>query len=126
MKLGTFLIVAACIYFLFGIGFYLAPALAGANFGMKLDSAGILQSRVLGSALIGFSVAFYFARNSPMSTGLRGLLWGACLYNVLDLPFLLGALADGTVNAMAWSAVVLHVALAAGFGYFAWSEPQQS
>jgi hypothetical protein len=76
--------------------------------------------------LIGFGVAFYFARNSPVNAALRGLLWGACLYNALDLPFVFGALADGTLNAVAWSAVVIHIAFAAGFGYFAWSEPQQS
>ena len=93
--------------------------MAGGNFGLKFEAAGILHTRILGSALIGFGIAYWVARNVAPNPTLRGLLWGSSIYNILDMPWLIAAITAGTLNSMGWVAFTLHVLLAVGFASFA-------
>lgn len=119
MTQKAFLTVVAVIYVVFGLGFYLTPEMAGGNFGLKFEPAGILHTRILGSALIGFGIAYWAARNVAPNPTLRGLLWGSCIYNVLDMPWLIMALTTGLLSPTAWIAFALHILLAVGFASFA-------
>ena len=118
MKLGTFLILACIAYIGFGAGLLIAPGPFMSTYGLSLDEGGMLMSRVLGASLIGFTLVFWWSRNAPSSEALLAVLRASLIYNVLDLPTNIIAIQSGLMNTLAWSAVILHVLLAIGFGYF--------
>lgn len=118
MKLSTFLVLAAIAYAGFGIGLLVAPGPFMAVFGVTLDGGGMLMARVLGSALIGFTLIFWWSRNAPNSDTLQAILRASFIYNVVDFPVVLIATLTGVMGVFGWSAVILHLLLAVGFGYF--------
>lgn len=89
-----------------------------AVFGVPLDGGGMLMARVLGSALIGFTLIFWWSRNVPNSDTLQAILRASFIYNVVDFPVVLIATLTGVMGVLGWSAVILHLLLAIGFGYF--------
>jgi hypothetical protein len=118
MKLGTFLVLAIVAYAGFGLGLLTVPAPFMATFGVALDAGGALMARVLGSALLGFTLIFWWTRNESLTNPLRAILRASFIYNVVDLPVVLIATLTGVMGVLGWSAVILHLLLAIGFGYF--------
>ena len=117
MNARTFLPIAAVLYFGFGVGLLLVPILFMSTYGVALDSGGVLMARILGAALIGFAILFWRVRNLAPSPALQALFLASFVYNLLDLPIVTIATITGVMAALGWSAVGLHVFLAAGFGY---------
>lgn len=118
MRLRTFLAIAAALYAMYGLGLALVPATFMAVYGVELDSGGSLIARILGAALIGFALIFWWSRDEGVSDRLQAVLRASFVYNVIDLPIVLLATVQGVMSAVGWSAVVLHLLLASGFGYF--------
>lgn len=119
MKGTTFLPIAAVLYFGFGLGLLLAPAPFMSVYGVTLDPGGALMTRILGAALIGFALLFWRARALAASPALHAVFLASFVYNLLDLPIVTIATISGVMSSVGWSAVGLHVFLAAGFGYLA-------
>jgi hypothetical protein len=117
MKAKTFLPIAAVLYFGFGLGLLLAPTPFMSVYGVSLDPGGVLMARILGAALIGFALVFWQARPLAASPALHAVFLASFVYNVLDLPIVAIATISGVMSSFGWSAVGLHVFLAAGFGY---------
>lgn len=118
MKLPGWMILAAILYVGFGIGLLIIPVQFMAMYGVGLNPGGAMMARILGSALIGFALLFYWMRNDGRDT-LMSVLRASFVYNVVDFFVVLSATLGGVMNAMGWMPVGLHVFLAAGFGYFA-------
>jgi hypothetical protein len=115
MKLNTFMMIAAIIALIFGLGFILAPAASLKPYGVSTDLTGLFLGRYFGASLIGLSFVNWLTRN----TASKGLLTG--LFVTMLLGFLV-ALYDkfaGNGNALIWLNVVIYLLLAIGFGYFA-------
>jgi hypothetical protein len=119
MQRTTWLVIATVVYGVFGLGLLIVPAAFMSTYGITLDPAGAFMTRILGSALIGFALLFWWGRNDGDSAMMNGVLRASVVYNVIDLPVVLHAVLTGMMNAMGWVPVILHVVLAAGFGYFA-------
>lgn len=117
MSAKTFLPIAAVLYVGFGIGLLLVPVLFMSTYGVALDAGGALMARILGAALIGFAILFWRVRNLTPSSALHALFLASFVYNLIDLPIVTIATVTGVMSALGWSAVGLHVFLAAGFGY---------
>lgn len=115
-----FLLFAALVFGFFGAGLAVAPGPFMQPFGLGFDTAGSLMSRVLGAALIGFAIALWLSRGLDPAA-VRPLLIGGLAYNLIDLPINVMAIQAGTMNALAWINVGLHLALVAGFGWFAFA-----
>ncbi|NUQ85007.1 MAG: hypothetical protein HUU11_09860 [Anaerolineales bacterium] len=118
MTLNTFLKIAAVAYFSFGAGLLLAPVPFMCVFGVGLDPGGTMLSRILGAALIGFAMVFWRMQGDLQNSTVRELLLASFVYNLIDLPVVFEATLSGTMGVMGWSAVLLHLLLAVGFGYF--------
>ena len=118
MKLSTFLVLSAIYYGGFGLGLLVAPAPFMSVFGVTLDGGGMLMARVLGAALLNLTLIFWWSKNAANSDTLQVILRANCLYNIADIPVVAFAILTGTMGALGWSAVVLHLLYAAGFGYF--------
>ncbi len=118
MKLNTFLLIAAILYGIFGLGALLAPAEVFAAQGIKLDANGQLMARTLGAALIGYVVIFWLARSAETSPALRAILLGNVIYIALEVIVLVaGALSAGTLVATL-PGIVVDILLLVGFGYY--------
>lgn len=125
MKLSTFSIIWAVLYMAFGLGLLLMPGSFMANYGVTLDTGGLLMARILGAALTAYALTFYLNRNLPLSDkGWQNLLLTSFIYHVVDIPIVTIATMDGVMNAMGWMPVGLHVFLAATLGYFAFKKEQ--
>ena len=119
IKLGTFLAIAAVIAVLFGIGFVLAPGRIVALYGAVLTPAGEVVGRILGSSLIAIALMFWASREQQGADVLRAVLIAGLVANALDLLIMLHATVSGIVSGLGWASVLMHILLAAGFGYFA-------
>jgi hypothetical protein len=118
MKLNTFLLIAAVLYAVFGIGALLAPAQLFASMGLTLNEAGQLVARTGGAAGIGYAVIFWLARGAETSPALRAILLGNVVYLILEIiAIVLGALSTGTIAA-ALPGVVVDALLLVGFAYY--------
>lgn len=118
MPLSTFLLIAAVIEALFGLGFLLLPEAALAPMGVRLNPAGIMLARVFGAALISFALLFWWVREATPSQALTAILRAAAIYfAVSTIPLVLGV-SGGLANALGWGTVVIHVGLAAGFWHY--------
>ena len=127
MKLSTFSLIWAVLYIGFGLGLLFIPVTFMATYGVTLDAGGNLMARILGAALIASALTFYFNRDIPSSDkSWYNLLLTSFIYNILDIPIVLMATLGGVMNSMGWIPVMLHVFLAATFGYFVFNKGRSS
>ena len=119
MKLSTFSVIWTVLYGTFGLGLLTIPALFMSQYGVTLNDSGVLMSRILGSALFAYAIIFYLNRNIPIAEKTQyNILLGSIIYNVLDTPIVLMAVLHGTMNAMGYVPIVLHLFLASTMAYF--------
>jgi hypothetical protein len=76
MNRTTFLIIAALIPALFGIGLLLSPAQMAAIYGTTLNAGGIHVARIAGSALIVIAWITWGARKGPGAEAMQAVLSG--------------------------------------------------
>jgi hypothetical protein len=119
MKRNTFMTIAAIIAFLFGVGYLFFPALMNESYGTPLEVAGQWVGRYMGAAYIGFGVLNWFSRNAEKSEGLRAVLLGNFIQDIIGIFVATGDSLFGGGNASVWMNVVIFLFLAIGFGYFA-------
>ena len=120
MNRTTFLIVAAVIAALFGIGLLLAPAQMAATYGTTLTAGGTVMARIAGSSLLALAWITWGARNGPGAEAMQAVLVAGVLTNLLDLLISGYATMNGVIGyGIGWATVVLHILLTVGFGYFA-------
>ncbi len=118
MKLNTFLLIAAVVYGIFGLGRLLVSTQVFALQGLTVDATGQLMARTKGAALIGYAVIFWFARSGAISPALRAILLGNVVYLILEIVLLvLGALPAGKIVASLPSLAV-EILLLVGFVYY--------
>ena len=119
MKLGLFLLVAALVHAVLGAAALLVPDVTAGMFGISLDAGGTTVARLLGSTLLGVAAILWWSRNLVAAEILKGVLIGGFALNALSLIVSLLALTGGVMEPRAWIGVVIRLALAAGFSYFA-------
>jgi len=119
MKLNTFMIIAAIVAFIFGLGFIIAPAASLKPYGTTTDLTGQFLARYLGSSLLGIAFITFLTRNAPASPTRKGLLAGLFVTMVLGFVVALYDKFAGSGNALIWLNVAIYLLLALGFGYFA-------
>lgn len=118
MKLNTFMIIAAVVAFIFGLGFIIAPNESLKLYGVSTDIVGSFLGRYLGSSLLGLAFLIWLTRNAPPSSTRKGELVGLFVIMVLGFVVALYDRIAGTGNALIWLNVVVYFLLAVGFGYF--------
>lgn len=119
MKLNQFLIVAAIVTGLFGVGFLFAPEQMAAFYGTSFNAGGTVAARVAGASLIALAVMVWSSRDQNSAEMFRGILLGGLVANALDLVTLAYAASNGVVGSgIGWATVVLNLLLGAGFAYF--------
>jgi hypothetical protein len=119
MKLNTFMMIAAVVSFIFGVGFIVAPSASLTLYGVSTDIVGQFLGRYLGASLVGLAFVIWLTRNASASPMRKGLLVGLFVTMVLGFVVAVYDRIAGTGNAFIWVNVVIYLLLAIGFGYFA-------
>lgn len=119
MKLNTFMIIAAIVALIFGVGFIVAPSASLKPYGTTTDLTGLFLGRYLGSSLVGIAFITWLTRNAAPSDTRKGLLTGLFVTMLLGFVVALYDKFAGAGNALIWLNVVIYLLLGLGFGYFA-------
>jgi len=123
MRLSLLMTVNAIVAVVFGLAFVIAPGQAGALYGVTADAQFRYLAQLFGSALVGFGVLTWAARNAPATDARKAIV--LALFVSEGLGFVLALLGQiaGVVNTMGWSTVAIYLLLALGFGYFQFVKP---
>jgi len=121
MKLKLFLLIAAILAAIFGLGFLLAPVLSLGMYGVDLSQniSGQFLGRYMGSAFLGLAVTWFMARGTKTFEELsRAGLLGGLVVGVTGLIVAIWDGIAGPANNFIWINTVIYLFLAVGFGYF--------
>lgn len=120
--LTPFLTIAALIALGVGAVALLQPAALLASKGVALNPAAEVWMRELGCALVATGVVAWLVRAHPASPTLQAVLVGNAVLQLGLLPIEILAYRSGVITQLSGIVPnsVLHLALAAGFAWFAW------
>ena len=118
MKLKTLMIINSVVAIVFGVLFVIVPAQAYSCYNITADEQLIYMGRLFGSALIGFAILTWIARNAADSDARKAILYALFAADCIGFVVSLIGQISNVVNALGWSTVVIYLLLALGFGYF--------
>jgi hypothetical protein len=112
-------IINAVLAFGFGIAFVVAAEPTMAMYATEgspgLPPGGLLVTRLLGAAFIGYGVITFQARDEADSPGRRAIALGLVVGSVIGGVIAALGVTSGAANALGWSTVAIYLLLAAGF-----------
>ena len=117
MKVRLYLAIAGIIAIAYAIGFLAAPRKLLALYGQDPDPAAVLNIRFFASALLGWGVILWLARDLRARAALRAILIGTALADAVGCLVNVRGTYVGILNSMGWSTTILYVALLAGALY---------
>jgi hypothetical protein len=118
MKLRNWMIAAAIVCLVFGLGFVILPVTMLSFYGGSTDQGGIFMTRLFGSAFVTLGLLFWLARDTTEPTTQRAFALAACVGDVIGFIISLMNQLSGIINALGWSTVATYLIFALGFGYF--------
>ena len=123
MKLSALMTANAVIAGLFGIAFVLFPARLLAIYGVSVDAPFALVGQLFGTALLGYALLTWTARNAGASDARGAIVLALFVSDVIGFIVALIAQLRNVVNQVGWSTVAIYLLLALGFGYFQIKKP---
>lgn len=126
MKLSTLFTITGVVSIVFGLAFVLVPGRLASPYGLELDEAGLRVLRLLGAAFLGYGALNWFARKTEESKARQAIVLAQSIGNAIAFIVALVNQLSGVPNAVGWVAVVVHLLLALGYGYFELMWPRAS
>ena len=126
MKLKHLFIINAIISLGYSFGeLLITETMFSLYFGTETPTAeALLVARYFGWGLLAVGLICAFVANAPPSEAKQAIVKALFIADVVGLIVSLMGIFDGTFNALGWSAVVIYVFLAAGYGYFWFIKPE--
>src|SRR3954453_5737201 len=100
MTRTNFLMLATLVAAVFGLAFLIAPSQLVAMYGVTLTPATEVIGRIAGSVILGFSIAFWGARDGNAAETFKAVMLAGLIANALDALILLHATATGLLNGL--------------------------
>jgi hypothetical protein len=126
MKLKHLLIINAIIALGYALGELFVPQTLGSIYGFK-DTANpelMLTARYFGWGLLAVGLVCALAANTPPSEAKQAIVKALFVAQTVGAIVSLMGTINGVFNAMGWSAVIIYVFHAAGYGYFWFMKPE--
>ena len=114
--MNTMFLVAMIVEALLGLLLVLAPGSGFAPPGSPPVT--LLFARLLGSAVLGLAVLLWFARRSSDAGFRKGASYSLITYYLVSAGCMLILQLTAGATGLVWALIAIHLALAAGFGYF--------
>ncbi|HEY1871495.1 MAG TPA: hypothetical protein VGG71_10580 [Chitinophagaceae bacterium] len=119
MKISVFAIILSILGAFYSICLLVIPVKFLANYGVTLDSSGIVVARLLGAQIGGLAIIFGSCRNIPQSNkAWQNLLWGSLFFSAVSAVISANSVLNGTSNSMGWTTVAVQVLIALASCYF--------
>ena len=116
------MVIKAIVAFLFGVPMVLAPGWLFSYFGVTLGAGGAMPARAYGSAMLGYLMLCWFAKNAEQSDARKAMIMALFVYDFVGLISALYAQLTGVMNPLGWFIVFIYFFFTVGFGYFLVSE----
>lgn len=84
----------------------------------------MLSARYFGWGLLAVGLICALAANSPPSEARQAIVKGLFLAQIVGAVVSAMGIANGVFNAVGWSAVIIYLLLAIGYGYFWFVKPE--
>lgn len=117
MDRQRFMTIAAGVSIISGTAALLAPVAMASVFGVTLDEVGAFQTRLLGTAYLGYAVIAWFAREVRDITAQRAIALGTFLSWTLGMVVTVVGIVTGHAGPQTWLLVAVGVTFAAAWGY---------
>jgi hypothetical protein len=126
MRLKHFFIINAILALAYAFGeLFIPETLASLYLVTDTPTAEvILTARYFGWGLLAVGLITAFVANAPPSEAKQAIVKALFIADIVGLIVSLMGIFSGTFTAFGWSAVVIYVFLAAGFGYFWFIKPE--
>jgi len=118
MKLKTLMIINTVVAAVFGLGFLIIPGQIHSFYGTEANLSVNFMSQLFGTALIGFAILTYLARNTELTGAGKAIVVALFISDVIGFVVSLIEQLQGVINSLGWSTVAIYLLLAIGFGYF--------
>lgn len=116
MKFKTYILIAAIIALIYGLGFLFVPNTLMGFYGVKLNEPGRFIALYFGSALLGLAVTWWRIRDSKtLHEEHEAVLLGGMVLSVTGLIVALVDAISGPGNAVLWVNPVIYAFLSVGF-----------
>ncbi|MCK4983899.1 MAG: hypothetical protein KAS40_00170 [Desulfobacterales bacterium] len=126
MKLKHLFIINAIIALGYALGELFVPETLGSIYGFE-DTANpelMLTARYFGWGLLAVGLICALAANTPPSEAKQAIVKALFIAQIVGVAVSLMGTINGVFNAMGWSAVIIYLFLAAGYGYFWFIKPE--
>ena len=117
MTSRSLLTITAVVAILYGLAFVLIPDSINAIYAVPSAPHSALYTRFFGSALLGFGVIDWFAKDFRSWDATRGVLIGTAVTTAIGGLIALFAVVTGLSNAMTWTSVLVYALLLVGALY---------
>lgn len=118
MSAKRYLMIAAIVAILYGIGFLLFPKNLVILYGGPPELHAVLLVQFFGSALLTWGLTVWFARHSKEWIVVRGVLIGIVVGQVSGILLTIWGMGYGLLSSTGWSSLPVYVILLGGALYF--------
>lgn len=106
------------VAFSYGFSAFFAPAWVMNNYGLTLDVAGELMTRLYGAELIAHGWMTWNARNAAVSAARNAIVSARCIGNSLRTVIAIGFMLSGLANWRGYNIVGIFAFFALAYAYF--------
>jgi hypothetical protein len=126
MKLKHLFTINAIIALVYALGELFVPETLSSIYGLGDNPTPqfLLVARLFGWGLLAVGLITALVAKAPPSEARQAIVKALFFAHTVGLIVSLMGIFNGTFNALGWSAVVIYLVLAAGFGYFWFIKPE--
>lgn len=125
MKLSNLFILSTVVAFVFALGLLLGPTTVLQLFGLTTGNTEKLLAQLIGASLAGFGLLSWFARDFTDTKAHDGATITLFIFNVIAFVVSLLAVFSRVWRSGGWTAVIIFLLFALGFGYFQFIGPKE-
>jgi hypothetical protein len=126
MKLHHLFTINLFVAIFFGLSCSIFAGWALQLYGLVPNAAAIWTTRLVGGSILGFASLMWFGRRSTSVTARRAIALALLIQDAIGFIASIEIQLGESMNALGWSNPILYGALALGYAYFLFIQPEAS
>jgi hypothetical protein len=123
MKLHHLFSINLIIAIFFGLACSLLPHQLFKLYGLQLDEAGVLATRLVGGSILGYATLMWFGRRTASIDARKAIAFALFVQDVIGLIASLEIQFSRVMGWIGWSNPILYLLLSLGYAYFVFIRP---